>query len=310
MRLGIRSIAIFAAGAAAIALWVLFATDSDESASPSAVGVRRGSQAPRDASGESLRFDVARLRLELGEESRARRKLEGDLERLREELTAAGMVSAGEAAALSKRSGSAETESSLEAAVVSDLENGDSTRAVEGPGIYDLESSAEPPMFSIDALVGAGVSLEEAEALRSAWEAFSLDRLYLFDQATREGWRHKPRLLREAARLEHQIREEVGEDGWDRLLYASGEPNRVIVREVLEGSSAEQAGLRSGDVILRYDDRRVFASQWLEAMSARGRAGQDVPLEILRDGELVWVYVERGPLGTLLRNSRIAPEIQ
>ena len=77
MRLGIRAIAIFAAGAAAIALFVLFATDSDESASPSAAGVRTGSQVSRDASGESLRFELARLRLELGEESRARRKLEG-----------------------------------------------------------------------------------------------------------------------------------------------------------------------------------------------------------------------------------------
>ena len=101
----------------------------------------------------------------------------------------------------------------------------------------------------------------------------------------------------------------MGEEGWDQLLYASGQPNRVQVREVLEDSTADAAGMLPGDVILRYGERAVFKIEWLQAATAHGVPGTPVSVEVMRDGEVLYLEVERGPLGTLIRNVQQVPVI-
>jgi hypothetical protein len=43
----------------------------------------------------------------------------------------------------------------------------------------------------------------------------------------------------------------------DRYLYASGQPNRVAVTDVLQESLAQQISLHSGDVLMSLDDQRI-----------------------------------------------------
>ena len=100
---------------------------------------------------------------------------------------------------------------------------------------------------------------------------------------------------------------ELEESDYDRYLYASGRPNRLEAGEVLAGGSANHAGLRKGDVILRYDDVRIFGPGDLLVTSSRGEGGSSVRMEILREGRRRTLYIDRGPLGALMNHNRALP---
>ena len=69
------------------------------------------------------------------------------------------------------------------------------------------------------------------------------------------------------------------------MLYSTGHPNRVAVREVISGSAGDSAGLLRGDVIVRYDDQLVLSPGELRDATTQGRAGELVELEVQREGE-------------------------
>jgi S1-C subfamily serine protease len=104
------------------------------------------------------------------------------------------------------------------------------------------------------------------------------------------------------------FRDELGDETYDRVLYATGRPNRTVVRDVLSQSAGRAAGLEPGDVIWRYDDSLVLLPHELQRATAAGRPGELVPLEVLRDGELERLFVPRGPLGARIERERISPE--
>ncbi|MCO1339166.1 hypothetical protein BJH93_09720 [Kocuria polaris] len=58
----------------------------------------------------------------------------------------------------------------------------------------------------------------------------------------------------------------------------------AVVREVTEGSPAEKAGLRQGDVITRVDERRIDDSLSLTAVVREYAAGDEATIHYLRDG--------------------------
>jgi len=60
---------------------------------------------------------------------------------------------------------------------------------------------------------------------------------------------------------------------------------------VREGSAAQEAGLREGDVVTRVGDRRVRSSDELVVAVRRAGAGSDVPVEVIRGGARVEVIV-------------------
>lgn len=103
------------------------------------------------------------------------------------------------------------------------------------------------------------------------------------------------------------IRDEVTGEEYDRLLLALGQTNRVAVRDVLSTSPAEQADLRVGDIIYAYDGRRIYSLGDLRRSTFESDAGRTVPLEIIRDGAPVIVYVPGGPLGVSVQAHREAP---
>ncbi len=159
-------------------------------------------------------------------------------------------------------------------------------------------------------LLQAGLTQVEIDELYQRFETIELERLYVRDAATREGWIGKPRFKRRMRELDKRYRalgDEYGEDAYDWILYAAGSKNRILVTRVMQGSAAEDVGLEAGDIVLRYDDQRIFDGRALQRATTSGEAGETVALDVLRNGELIRVYPPFGPLGITLDSIRVKP---
>ncbi len=93
------------------------------------------------------------------------------------------------------------------------------------------------------------------------------------------------------------LRAELGDDYYERYLQALGQPTAVQVTRVLESSPGSQAGLQTGDQIVSYNGERVFNVNDLRELTLQGNAGEDVVIEIERDGVRMQLSVPRGPVG-------------
>src|SRR5438874_13044281 len=65
----------------------------------------------------------------------------------------------------------------------------------------------------------------------------------------------------------------------------------ALVGDVTADSPAEKAGLKSGDVIVEFDGKKVSDSRHLKLEVARVHPGQTVPIKVLRDGSTRTVQV-------------------
>lgn len=268
------------------------------------VGILLGRQfavSPRDP--ELLQDADARVRIdalheELKAERSAREALTGDVASLRTQIDGiAALVLGIELGGAGGAGADAGTRTAREApqepgtaasADASDAHGGDA-----GP---DLRA----PLFDGEALTAAGLDSSESDRLRQRWERYQLDKIDLNDRALREGFFMTPRHRDEHRALDAGFRADLGEDGYEAYLVATGKPNRVALRDVIPGSAGSAAGLRPGDEILRYGSARVFSVQEVQLATASGQRGEAVPVELLRDGEPITVYVPRGPLGAAL----------
>lgn len=64
-----------------------------------------------------------------------------------------------------------------------------------------------------------------------------------------------------------------------------GIPQGVLVIQINKSSSATQAGLRRGDIIIKYNDTPVKTSSEINELKNKNKAGDTVKLTIYRDGE-------------------------
>lgn len=71
-------------------------------------------------------------------------------------------------------------------------------------------------------------------------------------------------------------------------------PGGALVSDVFADSPAEAAGLRAGDIILRFDGHEVSDASTLTNRVARSRPGQAVQAQVLRDGGVVDVTMSVG----------------
>lgn len=173
------------------------------------------------------------------------------------------------------------------------------SRVASVRGFEARRRGANGPL-NVERMVAAGMAESDARALKAKLDDIAMQRLYLRDQAQREGWMGDQRYREEAQRLaaaQGNIRNEFGDDAYDRYLYASGRPNRVQIESVLDNSPAYEAGLRIGDQILSYSDSRTYAANELRRATQQGSAGEMVPMRVMRNGETLEIYVPRGPLG-------------
>jgi len=78
--------------------------------------------------------------------------------------------------------------------------------------------------------------------------------------------------------------EEVGADDVSRLKLA-GERGAVVT-DVEEGSAAEKAGIKKGDVIVRFGGQDVWSASQLARLVRETPAGRTVDLEVSREGSI------------------------
>ena len=72
-----------------------------------------------------------------------------------------------------------------------------------------------------------------------------------------------------------------------RLRFAVPEGRGVLISEVEEGGAAERAGIEAGDVLVSLGSEPVGSGWELRRRIAEAGAGNQVPLVVIRDGELV-----------------------
>jgi hypothetical protein len=180
------------------------------------------------------------------------------------------------------------------------------------PGLPpDLEPEASPSgnrLFDERKLEMQGIAPGEVARLRERFEEAQMQGLYLRDQAAREGWLRTPRFRMTRAEQQRALREELGDESYDLMLFASGQPNRVRLAHVLEPSPARAAGLEAGDRVLRYDGERIFSASDLQLATRTAKLGSQVAVDVLRDDEEIRVYLPPGPIGAQLEADTLVPE--
>jgi len=227
--------------------------------------------APGDARG------LADLEQRLLKETRARRELESEVAALRRQ--------------------------------VEELQLAAGASTARGQAASNAAGDAANAWFDEQALVASGMDAALAGELKVFFERLEFERLQLRDRAAREDWDRARRRagLDALDDRERQLRERLGDSGYDAYLYAAGRPNRVAVTSVLASAPAGQAGIRAGDYILRYGNQRIYDWSDLRAATSAGNLGDPVELEVERDGEKLQVYLARGPLGVRTDSRSVAP---
>jgi hypothetical protein len=182
--------------------------------------------------------------------------------------------------------------------------------AILKPSTVDTPVSRLSPAITTENLVKAGIDEELAADIVRRRNEIDLKILELRDRASRDGYLDTERYALELNQLREQdisLRDEIGDDYYDRYLFAMGQSNRVKVASVMMGSPAEMSGMKNGDVILNYDNRRMFNWNELQEATSRGERGEYVNVAVLRNGQLVNLWVPRGPLGVRLGAARVKP---
>ena len=93
------------------------------------------------------------------------------------------------------------------------------------------------------------------------------------------------------------LRAEMGDDAYARYLEAQGQPTAIRITQVLGGSPGNSAGLQAGDELVSYNGERVFNVMELRNGTMQGQPGEDVVIEIERDGVRMQLTLPRGPIG-------------
>jgi C-terminal processing protease CtpA/Prc len=200
----------------------------------------------------------------------------------------------------------------LEQAIVDEQEKSKEAVPFELPATSTVDTPVNSlnPAVTADNLVTAGIDAELAADIVRRRNEIDLKLLELRDRAKREGYMGTERYADELNDLRTQnisLRDEIGDEYYDKYLFASGQSNRVRVASVMIGSPAEQAGMKKGDIILNYNDRRMFNWNELQDATSRGERGEYVNVSVLRNDQLFNLWIPRGPLGIRLGSARIKP---
>jgi len=145
-----------------------------------------------------------------------------------------------------------------------------------------------------------GFTEQDKEAIFDMVRASQVDQVELDDRARREGWINTQRYVEESQALftyESPIRAELGDERYDRYLYAMGRPNRVVAGSIMHTSEAQKAGFQRGDVIVSYGGEPVYSNLHLVKLRSSGKAGEPAIVEINRNGQPMLLTIPRGPMG-------------
>lgn len=100
------------------------------------------------------------------------------------------------------------------------------------------------------------------------------------------------------------LRDELGDQAYERYLEALGRSTSVPISNIMAGAPADSAGFQEGDELVRYNGQRVFDLNDLNELTVQGELGEPVVVDVLRDGNMLQLTLERGPLGIISRPGR------
>lgn len=147
----------------------------------------------------------------------------------------------------------------------------------------------------VSRMVEGGFSEDEARGiLRQESEA-----AYKAMQADWEAQRNGENVDRFSAVNNPQsiLRAEIGDDAYARYLEAQGQPTSIMITQVMGGSPGNSAGIQAGDQLVSYNGERIFNVAELRDQTLQGSPGEDVVIEIERDGTRMQLTIPRGPIG-------------
>ena len=78
------------------------------------------------------------------------------------------------------------------------------------------------------------------------------------------------------------------------MLQRMGYPAGIVVYSVAQGSPAEQAGIRSGDIITKFGDTAVTSYASMISEKNKYAAGETVTITVYRDRQLQELNVTLG----------------
>jgi len=165
-------------------------------------------------------------------------------------------------------------------------------------------------LYNLDTLIRGGIEPSHAEDIVRRKNSIELKRLELQDRAKRENYLNSQQYFDELEginQLDTTLREELGDQRYDEFLFDSKQNNRIRISSVMLGSAAEQVGIQKGDIVLNYDNKRMFTWQELKDATTEGQLGEFVSISIYRNGEIYSFSAPRGPLGIQLGATRLQP---
>ena len=174
----------------------------------------------------------------------------------------------------------------------------------------NFKKSDKTKPLTVSMLMEAGIDEFIAQEIIKRKDEREYKYLQLRDRAVRDGYIGTPKFRKELQQLKidgASIKNELGVDAYDKYLYAMGQPNRVKVLSIMQGSPAEYTGIMIGDMIISYDGEKVFSWQELNKATQRGERDESVIINIRRDGGVFNILVPRGPIGVKLEAVRIFP---
>ena len=128
-------------------------------------------------------------------------------------------------------------------------------------------------------LIDGGFSEARADEIRRLEDGARMDMLMAEYEARQAGEATNP--WEQAYSYQATLRDKLGDAEFEKYLQAQGNATVVTVREV----------------IVSYDGNRVFGMNDLRSMSFSGNRGEDVVVEVIRDGQRVQLVLPRGPMG-------------
>jgi hypothetical protein len=174
-------------------------------------------------------------------------------------------------------------------------------------GDFNRDGTFAKKWFSDDALLELGIFPEEIARLRERFEALELEKHTLQNLGAREGWIANRFYEKDIQEMTQELHEDVGDEDFDRILYATGQNNRIRIEGVLNGSAADNVGMLAGDIVVSYAGRRIFDPGALFTLTIEGEPGGNTKIEVLRNGEIVDLIVPRGPLGARFVSIQVRP---
>ena len=155
-----------------------------------------------------------------------------------------------------------------------------------------------------DQLVNGGFTEDRARQILAMEDQVRLELLEAEYEAHRSG--NEDDYWTRANNYQNTLREQLGDAEYEKYLVAQGGQASVTVNDVIGSSPANRAGLKTGDRIVSYDGNRVYTMWELKNMAFDGNPGEDVILDIERDGQRMQLVVPRGPLGISGNGANIA----